>query len=452
MKRVQLFVAAAVVAAAVAVPTAQGLASTLSNPSGPVDPNATLPTTTFVQLIVDSSHHQLFMSTGATTNSLLVTNDSGVVTHTVALAGAEGMTLNNGKLYVAESGTGDIAVVDAKTLKVTHRYAVGAATCPYDVTLAASRYLTYGYGCDRQSAFVGVIDLAAPAPTPSIVGGYTGFYDVIVRAVPNTTTVIVGDRGLFPSSFSIVDVAGVPTITKAVFELPNACDNVQDLAVSPDGHSFAAACYGPYEHDVFSTSDLSQLDSYQTSRYPQAAAFSSNGLEFAGGSVFSYAKTLYVYSTTLGSHVLGLATDFGVSWEVAPLGLGFSSKGDTVFAVARSWPGTGTWVYHLHAISVAATPIDVSVSAPASSPVGAHLLVSGSIAFADGQQHAVQVQVTRRLNGKTTTLPTVTTSLATNVFIFTDTPGAKGTATYTVKYLGDVFNKAGIGNAKVVVH
>ena len=108
--------------------------------------------------------------------------------------------------------------------------------------------------------------------------------------------------------------------------------------------------------------------------------------------------------------------------------------------------------YHLHAISLARTPVVVSVGAPATSPVSTQLQVTGSIAFADGKQHAVQLRVTRRLNGVTTTLPTITTSGVGNVFSFTDTPPAKGNATYTVKYVGDVFNKAGSRSAEVVIH
>jgi YVTN family beta-propeller protein len=451
MKKFQLFVAAAVVVAAVAVPTAQGLASTLSNPSGPVDPNATLPTTNVVQMVVDSAHHQLFISTGLAADSLLVTNESGVVTHTLALYGAAGMTLDNGKLYVAESGSADIVVINAKNLKVLHRYPTGAATCPESVALASSRYLTFGLSCDRQWGSVDVIDTTLATPTPVVVPGNYLFYNPLVRAVPGTTNVIVADVGLDPSGVSIVDAAGIPAVTKTVWELPNACANLQDLAVSPDGKSFAPACGAPYHHDVFSTTDLSQTDSYPTGTYPDAAAFSSNGLEFAGGLEFGYPKQLYVFSTAAGAHVVGLAQDFGSDWSVAQQGLGFSSKGDTIFAVTKAFGPVST-VYHLHAISLAPTSVDVSVSAPTSSPVGTPLQVSGSISFADGQQHAVQLQVTRRLNSKTTTLPPVTTSGPGNAFGFTDTPAAKGTATYTVKYVGDVFNKAGIGNAKVVVH
>ena len=332
--------AAAVIAAAVITPTAQGLASTLSNPSGPVDPNATLPTINFVQMIVDSTHHQLFISTGLAADSLLVTNDLGVVTHTVALAGADGMTLNNGKLYVAESGSADIAVINAKTLKVKHRYSTGLGTCPESVAVVASRYLTFGLSCDRHWGSVGVIDTTTTSPTPVIVAGNNLFYNPLVRAVPGSTNAIVANVGLDPPAVSIVDVAGTPTVAKSLWGgLADGCGNLQDLAVSPDGKSFVPACGWPYHHDVFSTTDLSQTDSYPTGTYPEAAAYSPNGLKFAGGTGFSYNKVLYVLSTTPGDHLVGLAADFGTPWDVAPQGLGFSSNGDTIFAVTSGWFG-----------------------------------------------------------------------------------------------------------------
>jgi YVTN family beta-propeller protein len=450
MKKFQLVVAIGVVAAAIITPTAQGLASTLSNPTGPSDPNATLPTTNVVQLVVDSAHHQLFISTGLATDSLLVTDDSGVVRHTIALAGAEGITLEGGKLFVAESGASDVAVIDTRNLKVTHRYSTGAGTCPESVALVASRYLTVGLDCANQVGSVAVLDLTTRASTPSVVPA-TSFYYPLVRAVPNSTTAIVGEAGLDPSRVSIVEAAGTPVVTKTLWELANGCENLQDLAVSPDGRSFVPACGAPYHHDVFSTTDLSQTDTYQTGTYPDAAAFSPSGLEFAGGTGFSYAKVLYVFSTTPGNHVVGLAADLGTPWDVAPQGVGFSSNGQVVFAVTKAWFGTGTWTYHLHAISVAPTPVVVDVSAPATSAVGAPLQVTGSIAFADGQQHAVQLEVTRRLKGVTTTLPAVTTSGAGNVLSFTDTPAARGKVTYTVEFAGDAFNKPGSDTAKVNV-
>jgi hypothetical protein len=450
MKKLQLAVAIGVVAAAIITPTAQGLASTLSNPTGPVDPNATLPTTNVFQMVVDSEHHQLFISTGLATDSLLVTNDSGVVTRTIALAGAEGMTLEGGKLFVAESGASDIAVINTRNLKVTHRYSTGAGTCPESLALVASRYLTVGLNCVSGSASVAVLDLTTPTPIPSVITA-NSFYYPLIRAVPNTTTAIVAETGLLPSGVSIVDVAGTPAITKTVPALANGCENLQDLAVSPDGQSFVPACGWPYEHDAFSIADLTQTDSYPTGTYPDAAAFSPNGLKFAGGTGFSGANVLYVLSTTAANHVLGLAADLGNPWDVTPQGVGFSSNGQTVFAVTKAWFGTGTWTYHLHAISVAPTPVVVDVSAPATSAVGAPLQVSGTVTFADGQPHPVQLEVTRRLKGVTTTLPPVTTSGAGNVFSFTDTPAARGKATYTVEFVGDVFNKPGSDTARVNV-
>jgi hypothetical protein len=451
MRKIPLLVSTALVAAAVITPAATGIASTLSSPSGPVDPNATLPTTSVVAMAVDSAHHQLFISTGAATNSLLVTNESGAVTDTIALNGASGLTLVGNSLYVGESGASDIAVIDTSTLVVTRRLATGANTCPTSVAVVASRYVVYGLSCDQQGGSVAAIDLTSPFLTPAAVPGVNLFSNPIVRAVPNSTTVIVGDLGLDPSGVSIVNVSGSPTVVKSVWELANGCENLQDLAVSPDGQSFVPACGWPYHHDVFSTTDLSQTDSYPTGTYPSAAAFSPDGNTFAGGTQFSYAKALYVLSTTKGNHTLALAEDFGTPWATAPQAVGFSADGATVFAITKAWFGTGTWTFALHALTIAKAPVALLLSVPPAMGVGVPVVFAGRITFADGLQHAVQLQVTRSFNGTTTTLPPVTTGLGDNQFTFTDTNNTTGTATYTVSYAGAAFTQAGSVTEKVLV-
>lgn len=449
-KKVSLAIAGSLIAIAAIAPTAHGLASTLSTPTGPVDPNVTLPITNFDALAVNSGHSQLFISTGAATNSLLVLNDSGVVTNTLPLAGAKGLSLNGQNLFVAESGSADIAIVDTSTLKVTHRISTGAATCPDSVTLVASRYVTYGQTCDGQWGSIGVIDITAKAPTATPLPGNNLFYNPIVRSVPNSTTAIVGDVGLDPSSVSIINVAGTPSVVKRDSGLSNGCENLQDLAVSPDGKTFVPACGWPYRHDAFSTADLSLVDSYPTGTYPSAAAFSSNGKAFAGGTGFSYAKALYVSSTVPGNHAAGLIKDFGTPWATAPQGVAFSSDGTTVFAVTQAWFGVvPNYTYALHVLTIVKTPVSLYASTPVSWGVGTQLQIAGNVTFADHQQHAVQLQVSRRQNGVTTVLPPVTTTLGANTFSFTDTPPLVGTASYTITYAGDVFNKYAALTAKV---
>jgi YVTN family beta-propeller protein len=449
-KKVSLAIAGSLIAVAAIAPTAHGLASTLSNPTVPVDPNVTLPITNFDALAVNSGHSQLFISTGAATNSLLVLNDSGVVTNTLPLAGAKGLSLNGQNLFVAESGSADIAIVDTSTLKVTHRISTGAATCPDSVTLVASRYVTYGQTCDGQWGSIGVIDITAKAPTATPLPGNNLFYNPIVRSVPNSTTAIVGDVGLDPSSVSIINVAGTPSVVTRDSELSNGCENLQDLAVSPDGKTFVPACGWPYRHDAFSTADLSLVDSYPTGTYPSAAAFSSNGKAFAGGTGFSYAKALYVSSTVPGNHAAGLIEDFGTPWATAPQGVAFSSDGTTVFDVTKAWFGAvPNYTYALHVLTIVKTPVSLYASTPVSWGVGTQLQIAGSVTFADHQQHTVQLQVSRRQNGVTTVLPPVTTTLGANTFSFTDTPPLVGTASYTITYAGDVFNKYAALTAKV---
>jgi YVTN family beta-propeller protein len=448
MKKLPVLVCALLVAGAVLTPAAEGYAASLS-PVGPTDPDATLPTTSFVALVVDSAHHHLFMSTGAVTNSLMVTDQSGVVKKTMDLAGASGMTLAGNRLYVAERGANEIAVIDTATLKVVNRLGTGANTCPTSVALAASRYVTYGYTCDRQWGGVGVIDVEAGTPTPQAVASGL-FYNPIVRAVPHSTTVIVGSVGLSSPLMTLIDAAGVPTTLKMVWDLPNECGNLQDLAVNPDGKSFVPACGWPYRHDAFSTTDFSQVEGYASGIYPAAAAFSPDGKTFAGGTESNYSDVLYVRSTTPAAHILGLAKAFGNNWGVAPQGLGFASDGDTVFAVTMAWFGTGTWAYHLHVLTVPDVASHIDLLAQPATAAGTRFAVTGRLTFADGQQLAVQLKVTRKLNAKSVTLPAVTTAND-GTFAFTDTPDKSGATTYTVTYAGDPFHGSSKSSVTVQV-
>ena len=91
------------------------------------------------------------------------------------------------------------------------------------------------------------------------------------------------------------------------------------------------------------------------------------------------------------------------------------------------------------------------LSVPPAMGVGVPTEFEGRITFADGLQHAVQLQVTRSFNGVTTTLPPVTTTQAENLIAFPDTNNTTGTATYTVSYAGGAFNQAGSVTQKVLV-
>src|SRR5207253_654396 len=128
----------------------------------------------------------------------------------LALNGARGLALDGSTLYVGESGASDIAVIDTSTLAVTRRLATGANTCPTSVAVVNSRYVAYGLTCDGQWGSVDVIDMTSALLTPVAVPAINIFYNPIVRAIPNSTSVIVAAVGLSSPLVSLVNVSGSP--------------------------------------------------------------------------------------------------------------------------------------------------------------------------------------------------------------------------------------------------
>jgi hypothetical protein len=451
MRKTPLIVSAVLVAAAALLPVTQGIAADLSSPVAP--PPTTpgeLPITAFSDIVADSAHQHLFISSGSGSTTLLVTDNDGNQVTTIPMAGAAGMTMAKGWLLVAESDGNDIAVVDPSSLTVVTRVATGANTCPQDVTVAADRYVVFGYTCDHQWGGVGVIDDQSPSSPPKLITPYSlptfSYFatDPLVRAIPGTTRVVVGGRNSEPAGFGILDVAGTPSVVKSVLELSNTCENLGDLAVSPDGKTFIPACGFPYEHDVFSTTDLSQVGSFASHYYGDAAAFSSHGKFFAAGTTYS---GLYVYSVTAGGH--SAAHAFGPQDSVAPGGLAFSADEKTLFAVGEAYG----WElpYRLQVISTQSTTPKMVLHSVPSAGVGTDVQVVGELTFADGsQQNVTPLTVTRIVNGVTTTLPSVTTNLTENQFSFTDNPTTAGRTTYSVHYAGDAIDKS--KTASIVVN
>jgi len=446
MRKTPLIVTGALIAAATLLPVAQGIAADLSSPVTPPTTPGALPITAFSDIVADSAHQHLFISSGSGSTTLLVTDDDGNQVTTIPTAGAAGMTMAKGWLLVAESDGNDIAVVDPSSLSVVARYPVGAAICPQSISVVASRYVVFGYSCDRQWGGVGVIDEQALSAGPKFVSPYSQSglsflgYNPIVKAVPGTTRVIAASRGLSPANFALIDVAGTPTTVRSVSDLSNGCENVGDLAVSPDGTTFVPACGFPYDHDTFSTDDLSQVGSFPSKYYPDAAAFSANGKLFAAGTNIS---GLYLYSLTATGHSAAHAINVGPQNSVAARGLAFSSDAKKLFVIRDTYDidGNYRWNYDLDVVLTESTTPKLVLRSVRSAGVGTPVVVIGQLTFADGSAQAgMSLTVSRTVNGVTTNLPAVTTNFANNQFEFIDTPTSAGRTTYSVHYAGDAID------------
>jgi hypothetical protein len=275
--------------------------------------------TGFRDIIVDEAHDHVFVSQGNAT--LIVTDLQGVPLTTIEdLHGAAGMTLSpdGATLYVALSSGDAIAAVDTGTLEVA-TYPTGTASCPSDVAVTVG-LVWFGGGCSSRQA-VGALD-----PTDGSVSATSARLQVpLLRTNPHLPgQVFAVERGISPTTLYTYTAQGgdSPSLTLRTSRW-NTGENTRDLAITPDGSKVIQASGYPYQHNAFSTNDLSSAGSYGSSNYPNAVAVRDDGMVAAGISG-TYNPDVYVYRT--GSTKLLRSYEFGGSAnELLPGALAFGA-------------------------------------------------------------------------------------------------------------------------------
>ncbi|WP_405966605.1 hypothetical protein OG613_05345 [Streptomyces sp. NBC_00015] len=147
---------------------AAGLTTATVGPAGSAvyaDDTAALPLSGYAHLVVDPAHQHVFVSQGAGSAGIVVTDLSGTPITTVAgEQGATGLALSpdGGTLYAALADGGAIAAIDTATLTETARWSTGAGSSPVSVAVAGGR-VWYGYTAGGKGG-IGSVDPSAPAP------------------------------------------------------------------------------------------------------------------------------------------------------------------------------------------------------------------------------------------------------------------------------------------------
>ena len=96
--------------------------------SARADTTTALPITGLSAIVVDDAHQQVFLTGDAGDGLVLATDTTGHVTKTFsAEAGAAGMVLSGGTLYVARCGTTTIDTIDTLSLTKSGSIAVSQA-------------------------------------------------------------------------------------------------------------------------------------------------------------------------------------------------------------------------------------------------------------------------------------------------------------------------------------
>jgi hypothetical protein len=288
--------------------------------------------TGFRDIIVDEAHDHVYVSQGNAT--LIVTDLQGVPITTIeGLHGAAGMTLSpdGSTLYVALSSGDAIAAVDPDTLEVANTYPTGTASCPSDVAITVG-LVWFGGGCSSRQA------VSALDPTDgSVTATSVRLQNPLLRTSPQLPgQVFTVERGISPTTLYAYTAQGgdSPSLSLRTSRW-NTGENTRDLAITPDGNKVIQASGYPYQHNAFSTNDLSSAGSYGSSNYPNAVAVRDDGMVAAGIDASSDAD-VYVYRE--GSTTLFRSYNFGDD-KLYPGGLAFGTT--NLYAVVGD-PSWGT--------------------------------------------------------------------------------------------------------------
>jgi sugar lactone lactonase YvrE len=324
-KRTSALLVAATVTAAFAMfhPSVSAQAAGLPPP---------LPLPGFADIAVNGEH--VFISGGPQSSEIVVTDLAGTVVARIAgQGGASGLALNRdgSTLYAALTGAGAVAAIDTGTLAERARYATG--TCP--VHLAVTDRVWFGYGCAGQrDNGIGSIDVTATAPIVRLNLHADVSYGrpPVLAAARDADLLSAGDEGSTPSAVhSYAQTADGALRTLASGARGTVGENLEDLAVTPDGTKVYTASGFPSEIHAFALGDLTPRGQLVTGAYPQAVTVSPDGGLMASGSEGVLGSTVYLFETRDGSRRPAIALDHDVSLQRD--GLAWSPDNRTVFAV-----------------------------------------------------------------------------------------------------------------------
>ncbi|HEX4526407.1 MAG TPA: hypothetical protein VH108_06650 [Gaiellaceae bacterium] len=258
-------------AAAIALLAATGLTAGTSALAG-TGTSVPLGATGFGSIAVDDLHGHVFVS-GPTANEVLVFDFDGNLVKTIPnLYGAGAMVVHGTSLYVVDRNVGGIEAIDLSTLTDSGPVATGL-NLPGWLAFAGGKLWTavngqYGWA---QLASVGLDGTVT-------VFSNTNYYDPdFGTSAADPNTLYVAEDGLSPGAMFRLDVSsGVPVVVASNPFTDQ--ENIEQIAVSPDGARVIPASGYPYNFEELSPSTLTPDGVvYPAQPYPSAVAVSPSG-------------------------------------------------------------------------------------------------------------------------------------------------------------------------------
>ncbi|MFI6234548.1 YncE family protein [Micromonospora sp. NPDC050784] len=367
---------------------------------------------------------------------IVIADTHGTLTGSITgLASPTGLavTPDGNRVYVALSGSNEIAEIDAAALTVVRRINLAGYPSPTNLSLDGDQ-LWVGYGIKND--FVGGIlglDLSLAAPTPVQVANRMYGAPLVAGA---GNTVFTAEAGINPASPRVYDVSTIPATLRGVIDgADNDLSNLTDLTITPDG-TRAVSVFATAGFDVWDTATLAKVRSYGSRAdapgAPGAIALSPDGAHVATA----------FYGTSYGPYAEVYNADTGVKTMQAQMihkgdlvTGSLSVLGDDLYALLNDWPYNR---YYLWRVEGAVLPTStLSLSASTSPTALDPFTITGQLAVPDGSAPGAQpIEITRTLpSGATATLSGVTTA-ADGSFVVTDTPPVGGSVSYTAVWDG----------------
>jgi hypothetical protein len=290
----------------------------------------------FGSIVVDDTAHHVFVS-GPQGNVVDEFDFHGNLLATVSnVYGAWGMTISGNHLYVAESTTGAIVRIDLAGSTLTPQIIASGLNGPRWLVMTGGRLWS------TEGASGGWGSIVSIDPTSGVSATLSGsYYEPDLAVSPgDASTLFVAEDGLSPGALFRFDVSSSPP-TQIAHNGFTDQENIEGLAVSPDGTRVIPASGYPYLFEELSASTL-QADGlrYPGSPYPSAVAVSASGLLATGLDSGYSAPDIAVYQLGAPSPILTETTNnpSGTA-NVLPHGLALSADGAALFAVTSSSGG-----------------------------------------------------------------------------------------------------------------
>ncbi len=302
----------------------------------------------------------LFVSTD---NRVLVLSQTGVVEKTItAMFGAAGMDVSpdGSTVYVALSGSGQVAVIDSTTLNVTSTWTT--APCTTSVALSGET-LFYSYGCTLWDARIGAMFTGNGSAQET---GATDSYLYPPMLAVAGATLLAG--GMSPQvgveGVSRYDISG-STLTVGTDVTPTS--NFSSLAASPDGTSMGMTTGAVYELVTRNPGDLTQTATFDTGPWPTAVAFSHDSQLIAAGLHPAHDDALIVFNRSTGEQIVSAGIKLSATsnnMSVLSDTLAFNDDDSLLFGIAGDW-GDTQYLVSITTGTPVKTPLTLTVKSPA---------------------------------------------------------------------------------------